>query len=137
MPRRSRLTLVLILLATSACAPKTFDRLVLRDERIGCAPNAACELGGVIQLQILPGDSSVATIDQARSSCVPLLVDAAVFRSARRWNDKNVRVTGTALPKVQSDEDTVLLQYRDRWLQPFVCGDSEIVLYVDRIALEE
>ena len=124
--------------ALAACASSGTDRVTVRPERVGsCAPETSCELAGQMVLQAEPGSYNTATIDQAQSACVPMLVSETLFASSDRWDGKAVRAGGTALARVRSGPDVTRVKYRDRWLIEGVCENSEIVLYVDRIALEK
>lgn len=67
---------------------------------------------------------------------MPLLLSDHLYRAWRRYDGKRVRVGGVALERGRDDLATLdLIRYRDRWLSPDICGESDLALYVDTIAL--
>lgn len=129
--------LALALIAPASCTTPKVEHVTNRAERIGpCQPNTGCELAGLLVLQAEPGSYNTASIDQVHGTCVPLLVPASLQAGRHRWQGKRVRLTGTALARVAAP-GVVRIQYRDRWLSEGICGNSEIVVYVDQIRREQ
>ena len=128
------LTVAAALLALTGCANDRPQVLQFRDERVGpCTDQAPCELAGVLTLQAEP-DAVSATIDQSRSSCVPLLLSERIAADQRRWDGKRVRVTGISLDRIRVEPDVTRVRYRDRWLMEGVCGNSNIIVYVNSLS---
>lgn len=98
-----------------------------------CLADQPCTLTGTMMLERRSGDNSWAALSQGEA-CAPLLLPESAYQKSRFWNNKQVRVSGTALARgpVASPE-ILLLQYRDRWLSPSICSKSDLVLYVDEI----
>ena len=125
------------LLATAACTTSSQQVLMFRDERVGvCTDGAPCELAGMLTLHAEPGSYNTASIDQVQSGCVPILVSERVLAQNAAWDGKRVRAIGTTLARVGNDPAVTRIQYRDRWLLNGVCGNSPVILYVDRLVRE-
>lgn len=100
-----------------------------------CVPDKPCVLTGAVTIERRGGDNSWAALAQ-EEACVPLLLPPATYEAWRSWNDKRVRVGGTALARgPAASPEIIRLQYRDRWLSPSICSESDLVLYVDEIAV--
>lgn len=123
-----------IFLALTACAGQSTSIVTGRPERVGsCVPEQPCELAGEFLLHHEPGNYNTATIDQAHTTCIPLLVPETLFKDYDRWQQKKVRIVGTALARAATAPDVSRIKYRDRWLLEGICGNSDIVVYVDKI----
>lgn len=99
-----------------------------------CVANQPCQLTGTLLLQHRSATRSWAVISQ-NGACAPLLLSASVYEKWRRWNNKQVRASGTALARGPASDEIDQLQYRDRWLSPHICGESALTLYVDKLTL--
>lgn len=98
-----------------------------------CTPDKPCELTGTVTLERRTGNNSWAALSQG-GGCAPLLLPESIYREWRRWDNKHVRVSGIALARVPpASPEIIQLQYRDRWLSPVICGESDLVLYVNEI----
>lgn len=143
MPVHSRLIPAALLLLT-ACSPARYNAITVRQvERTGtvpgtglCRPDQPCELTGTVMIVPRAANRSLATLTQGGTACLPLLLSDKLYTTWRRYDGKQVRVTGTALERgSMSSSDIDQVQYRDRWLSPHICGESALALYVDEIAL--
>lgn len=139
----ARLILATALLAP-ACAPSRYKSITVRQvERTGAVPGAGvcsrdrqCELIGMIMIVPRAANRSQATLTQGGTACLPLLLPDRVFARSRRYDGKRVRVRGTALARgPDSPPDIDMIQYRDRWLSPHICGESALAFYVDDLTL--
>ncbi len=98
-----------------------------------CKPNQPCTLMGTIELQRRTGMNSWASLSNGQA-CAPLLVSNSVYRRARHWSGKRVTVSGTAFTRLPDPRDAIsTVQYRDRWLPSSICGESDLVLYVENV----
>lgn len=100
-----------------------------------CTPDQPCTLTGTVTLERRSGNNSWAALSQGQGgACAPLLLPEVTYQAARSWNNKRVRVKGTTLARgPTAAPEILLLQYRDRWLSPSICSESELVLYVDEL----
>ena len=142
MPRHIGLSVTALLLA--ACTTGGVSQVTIRPRALSgpvpgagvCAPDQPCELIGKITLEHRSGNNSWAALTQKQEGeCAPLLLPESVYDRWRRWDGKRVRVSGVALKRGPAAEDVLQLQYRDRWLSPAICSDSELALYVQKITL--
>lgn len=139
-----RAGLTIAALALAGCSPGGASNLTLTSPAsIGmvpgagvCAADKPCELTGIIMLQYRSGNNSWASLSDG-GGCAPLLLPKSVYQKWRYWSGKRVRVIGTALTHTPDSEYAVVSMalYRDRWLPASICGESNLVIYVDRIAL--
>lgn len=138
MPAGARqIVLAPALLMVSACAAGKQQVLVFRDERVGaCTDGTPCELAGALTLHSEPGVATTASIGQVQSGCIPLLIPSEIGANPKRWEGKQVRVFGTALARARGPIEVTRVRYRDRWLLEGICGNSDIVVYVDRVQRE-
>lgn len=98
-----------------------------------CEPGAKCVITGLATVVHRTGTYSWASISVG-DHCIPLLLPDNYYRQSRRWTGRLLRVTGTALPRGPAPTSEVLqVQYRDRWLFPIICGQSDVVLYADTL----
>lgn len=140
MSIRAGLTIAVVLMA--GCSSGTVSRVTITPRVAGgpvpgagvCAPNRPCQLAGMLILEHRSGDNSWAAL-YSGEACAPLLLPASTYDAWRRWNNKQVRVSGTALARGPDSPEILLLQYRDRWLSPSICSESRLALYVDSLML--
>ena len=108
-------------------------RAVLAQGNPSCEAGSKCVITGLVTVVHRTGTNSWASITVG-DHCIPLLLSDNYYQQSRRWTGKLLRVAGTALPRGPASSPEVLqIQYRDRWLFPIVCGQSDIVLYVDTL----
>lgn len=141
----SRLTWAVVLLA-AACSPARYDSVRVRQvERTGpipgadsCSPDQPCDVTGMVLIVPRAANRSQATLTQGGTACMPLLLSQTLYASWRRYDGKRVRVRGTALQRGPDNPlDIDLIQYRDRWVSPNICGESTLALYVDAMTLAD
>lgn len=89
----------------------------------------------MVTLERRTGNNSWAALSQGGGGCAPMLLPESAYGDVRRWNNKRVRVRGTALLRGPALPEVLLLPYRDRWLSPSVCSESALALYVYKIEL--
>lgn len=139
MSFRLGLTIATVLLAS--CSPAGVSTITLTPRAAGgsvpgagvCVPDQPCTLTGTVTLERRSGNNSWAALSQG-GACAPLLLPDATYQATRSWNNKRVRVSGTALARgPAASPEVLLLQYRDRWLSPSICSESDLVLYVDEL----
>jgi hypothetical protein len=135
VPIHSRLALkIALLLLTAACSTQP-AALQSASAKSGdsCIAGKPCTLTGQLGIQLAAGDYSTAYIDLNERPCVPLLLSKAMFQKYQKLNGKTVSLTGEALAKAPTADDVINIQYRDRWLQTGFCGQSAILIYVERL----
>jgi O-succinylbenzoate synthase len=98
-----------------------------------CVAGQSCTLTGLLGIQVATGNYSVASLEPKDGPCVPLLLSKAMSQKYRKLDGKPVTISGEALAKAAVADGVVEIQYRDRWLQTGFCGQSDIVIYVDRV----
>ena len=134
MPIHSRLALIALLILAGACsAQPTALRTASATPDKDCIIGKTCVLEGQLGIRLAAENYSTAYIDLSDRPCVPLLLSKAMFQKYQKLDGKKVSLTGEALTKVAAVNDTVELQYRDRWLQTGFCGQSTFVVYVDTL----
>ena len=137
MPIHSRLALKiapLILVAACTAQPATLQPASAKPVN-DCIAGKRCTLTGQLGIQLAAGSYSTASIDVSDGPCVPLLLSKAMFQKYRKLDGKIVNVTGETLAKAAVADSVVEIEYRDRSLQTGFCGQSNIVIYVDTLAV--
>ena len=98
------------------------------------AADRPCELTGTLTLERRSGDNSWAALSQG-GACAPLLLPTSTYEKWRSWDHKRVRVSGTMITRGSAPPEVLLVQYRDRWLSPSICSESDLALYVDKMVV--
>lgn len=97
-----------------------------------CQFEAPCELKGRLHFThgVPYSGASVTTTD---GTCVPVAAPPQVMRSYKRWEGREIVVSGIMLKRGDESPPTISTLYKDRWLVVWTCPPGPGVLYATEL----